>query len=249
MSLTQIASVAPTGASRSRHSSGNYDRGHAVNEFKSRGGVYETLEDSASNLGLGVGAIKQRSTYRSSGAWQLRGQSVAYQWQVPLNCQKPGVRFKWPNGLHGIEVCLAWDAPTTGLGESGVFFAQGTHRQPLAQTALAFGVNLRNNGVIEWISRPDPGTLERVALGGAGPYASWNKLRVELRDATFDAEASVQVYLNDTLALTRLWGAGTVLPAVEANGAFIFHLMQDETVNSLFYKDLNFFDGPDVAGL
>lgn len=246
-----IVSLGSPGAGRSTQFLEVYDAGQAIHTMRSRGGVLQDMQETTSNLGFASGFLNQRILKNNASAWQLAAQSFAFKFRLTPVLTKPGAQFAHTTGLHVMETLMLWDV-NPAAGESGLMFGPTFARQPLLNAVAAHascGV-VNNNGVLRWISRSSANTFENPSLMAfAGPLNNWNKIRIEVRSATLALEASVTVFVNDKLALTRSWGAGTFLPDLESlQAAFVPYFIQADAA-SLYYRDFIYFDGPNTPSL
>ena len=109
-----------------------------------------------------------------------------------------------------------------------------------------FGVVFNGtNGELLWIDKKSGAfggapLTEQVSLGVYGAFRPI-PVRVRIHSATKTAEAKVEVFVDGVLVLTRLWGAGTVLPVPAdtagvqlTNGYYrpMFRAAQESAANS-----------------
>ena len=256
MSGESIVSLGSPGGGRTTHWQQNYDAGGATHAMRTRGGIVLDMQEQTSSLGFGAIQTNFRTIRGNASAWKITGQAVQFKYRAWPLLARPAAQFAHPTGLHGVEVLLSWDANPAGLGESGLIWGADNIRQPrinLANNHASFGV-INIAGVLNWISlRGAPLAREIVPLANGTALIganAWNKVRIEIHSATAALDAAVKVYINDKLSLTRTWGAGNVyLPDLEAaKAAFLPELIQADN-SDLYFRDLTFFDGPDVPAL
>lgn len=220
---------------------------------------------------------------RAGERWtQFRVGAQALLFYVAPILTRPTMPLPNPEGLAAYETWIMWgwggannDQPEKSPAgwACGFYWHAGTYStDPLAttladRTADAFGF-VNRAGVPYWFTRNVNG-LELVDLtpwfapvaGGAVAWANSrlavpNHVRIEVRDATFAAPASVSLLVNGVRAISRQWtgAANDVLPSAVAaqNGLYTFTVSQQTNAadgSTMLVRRSRFYRGPDIAGL
>jgi hypothetical protein len=171
---------------------------------------------------------------------------------------RPSARFVWPLGRLVFEGIFSTTGAAAMPATVGMYMSgrRGASVNLLGILDAGFGL-LYDNGVITYVSAQAGVLLEKVNVSAlAGPPLGLNKFTLVAHQATFDAEASVDVIINDRVALTRKWGPGTLLPGVDLFGGTVANVgvecyMASSPIStsgvSLLYDQVHIAYSPDVG--
>lgn len=273
----QIVSPQPIGASRNYDVNSHPQQGDPMSVAGSRGGgtVGTALIIGSTNRGFSGGT----TSAPNMGAYQAAQQGYigrAARWAggshlvgpyIDLFTQRPATRFAWPIGRYYLECVLWWDKIATNvLQDSGIMLSLDWSNNffPRMRGAGEQGieVGIVPGGTLSLITRGAGGTEDVSLAAYHGSLLSPTKIRIQIRQATFERDAQLEVYVNDALAAARSWAAGHKLPvpytavgataaAGNAPGGSRWQIVSAdlEANQQLFVSQLHIVAGPDVPNL
>lgn len=227
----QIVSPLPIGASRYTDAGSNAHLADPYTNMQSRGGgnpYYGSGVISQVNRGFdgavasapGDGAYQATQQTFPGRAARHAGGSMHLGPQMDFWRVRPVARFAWPIGRFYWEALLWWDKLATNvLQDSGMCISMdwSTNFFPriygaASGTEQGIQVGIRPGGILRFASR-GAGGFEEVDLSAfTGSLLYPTKVRMQLRNATLNSDAGLDIIINDVLALTRTWTAGHRLP-------------------------------------
>lgn len=176
---------------------------------------YSLVSGAASNWGFG-GEAPTMIAYKSASCFRIRQGATFSDYRIPLVCAKPPQIVSWPDGLWVLELVAAWPTNTAGV-ENGLVFGfvdALANLRPVTGAGAGFAV-YNEGGVLTFAMRGAVG-LDSTPIASA-LITEWNKIHVELRNATKDNDASVRLFVNDAqVADVTKTSADANFPAVGA---------------------------------
>lgn len=160
-----------------------------------RGGIAYGIVGTSSNWGLGGTDSGTLVRYKGSAVWQVRGGCIGHEIRVPLVTTRPTAITMWRDGLWVSEVVLAWPTNAVGADNGFIWGPQGNvgNLRPSVAQCCALMNDLA--GGLNFVMRGPTGT-QTTAIAGL-TLTEFNKFRVEMKPATRDADATIQVFVND----------------------------------------------------
>lgn len=273
-----IVSPTPPGAGRHTDLIADHSTGGA-DDFSSRGGVNVPQGVTKSNLGQAGGLDQYYGDYNAVGSPVaiMRG-GIQYGPGLKLVQRRPAAKFKWPQGLYAYGIVMGFlrnDAagaadylhPENAAVDifAGWRFGYPAYKNTLLDPAgRGFGVT--NRAGVWWFASRGIAGLELVSLAPytAADISTLQKFEARIRHATRDANASLELWVNDVRALVRSFPATAAEAAVstmywqpDVAGAALspeLHLAYGPAAVApgsqvLQYRDRFFYAGPDVPNL
>lgn len=213
-----------------------------------RDGTLANVQSNASNWGLGGTDTGTLVTYLGTSMYRFRGGMQSHSVRIPWVTTRPSAITKWRDGLWVVECILAWPNDAVGA-DNGLIMGFVDNVANLRRSVSSNIVTVENDtaGVIR-ISVTGPAGTVFTNLG-VSPTAL-TKVRVELRNATRDADGSLRVFVNDAGTPSVIVGtadANCPVKGAGVDGLFGFGIGVGSAVNYVNVADWSFWRGPDTS--
>lgn len=213
-----------------------------------RAGTPLNLLGTSSNWGL-LGTDTGTLTRYGPGTqmYQVRGGAIGAAARFPWVVARQANITSWRTGLWVAEVILVWPTNATGA-DNGFLWGWRDVNNNRRSVNECWGVESDNAGNVRVFVRGPTGT-DFTPVPGIVP-TDLTKIRVELRNATRDVEASCQVYINDAAAPAFVQaGNAANFPATAAapNCLISFAVGCGSDVNYVLLRDWGVWRGPNTV--